>query len=94
MGLLGTRWEAEYEGHRLAVNRNEVGRGFAIEWDGREIVRKSWSLLGLGRLQGSVEVDGKPVEIAIAIGWAGFSDLDGKCTMTVGGTEVPVRKVR
>jgi len=93
MGILATRWEAEFEGHRIVVNRNEIVRGFTIEWDGQEIARRTWSLVGLGELHGSAEADGKPVDVKVVIYWGGFSEMDGKCRITVGDTEVPVRHV-
>jgi hypothetical protein len=94
MGLLSTRWEAKYDGHNITVTRNEVGRGFAVEWDGVEIARRSWSWIGLGELHGTAEVDGKHHDVKVALEWAGFSELDGKCTLWVDGAEIPVKHVR
>lgn len=106
MGLLGTRWEAEYEGHRLVVSRNELTKGFSLEWDGEEIARRSWSLVGLGELHGSAhlkepgadpyreEQAPRAVEVKVVIYWGGFSEMDGKCLITVDGKEIPVRHVR
>jgi hypothetical protein len=91
MGLLKTQWEAEHEGHALVVRRSELTRGFALEWDGREIARRAWSLIGLGELRGTAELSGRTVEVHVTIEFSGF---DGKCTITVDGVEVPVRKVR
>ena len=94
MGLLTTRWEATYEGHNLTVLRNELGRGFTLEWDGKEIARRSWSLVGLGELHGSAEAEGKAHEVKAVLAWAGLSELDGKCTISVDGTELEVRHIR
>lgn len=94
MGLMTTRWEAEYEGHNLTVLRTELGRGFTLEWDGKEIARRAWSLVGLGELHGSAEAGGKEHEIKVVLAWAGLSELDGKCTITVDGREIPVRHIR
>lgn len=94
MGLLGTRWEAQYEGHRLVVSRNELTRGFKIEWDGEEIASRVWSLLGLGELHGSAEAKGRPVDVHVKIYWGGFSELDGVCQITVDGKEIPVEHVK
>ncbi len=94
MGILGTRWEAEYEGHKLAINRNELTKGFNIEWDGEEVAKRKWSLIGLGELHGSVEAKGKPVDVKVVIHWGGLSELDGVCVVTVDGVEIPVKHVK
>lgn len=94
MGLITTRWEAKYEGHNITVSRNELSRGFALEWDGLEIARRAWSLMGLGELHGSAESGGKYHEIKVAIEWTSLSELDGKCTITVDGKEIPVTHIR
>jgi hypothetical protein len=44
-GILGTRWKAEFEGHKLVVSRKELARGFKLEWDGVDIAHRCWSLL-------------------------------------------------
>jgi hypothetical protein len=94
MGLLGTRWEATYEGHNLVVSRNELTKGFSLEWDGHEIAKRLWSLIGLGELHTSAEHDGKPVDVKVVIYWGGFSEMDGKCLITVDGREIPVKHVK
>ena len=93
MGLLSTRWEGEFEGHRIAVARNEIGRGFRIEWDDEVIASRTWSFLGLGELRGTAEHDGAPIEVGVVLSWESFSELDGACTLTVGGAQVPVTKI-
>jgi len=40
MGILGTVWEAEYEGHKLVVSRNELTKGFKLEWNGIDIAHR------------------------------------------------------
>ena len=87
MGLLATRWEAKYENHNITVARNELTRGFAIEWDGNEIARRSWSFVGLGELHGSAELDGKAVDVHVTLGLGGGS-WDGSCTIRVDGKPV------
>ena len=94
MGILGTQWEAEYEGHLLAVSRNELTKGFKLEWDGEEIARRTWSWAGLGELHATADVDGNPKEVRVGIHWGGLSALDGKCLITVDGEEVPVTHVK
>ena len=94
MGFSETRWEAEFEGHRVVVTRNELGRGFKLEWDGEEIARRSWSWIGLGELHGTAHVDDKPADVKVKIEWAGFSELDGKCSISVNGKDLEVRHIR
>lgn len=91
MGILGTRWEAKWEGHAIVVARNEWTKGFKLEWDGEEIARRTWSWIGLGELSASVELEGRSVEVHVAIEWGG---LEGRCTIRVDGTEVPVQLVK
>lgn len=93
MGLLGTRWEAAYEGHNITVARNELTKGFSVEWDGVEIARRAWSFIGLGELHGSAEHAGRPVEVHVALEWAGLGS-DGTCKITVDGAPVAVTHVR
>jgi hypothetical protein len=93
MGLLGTRWEAEFEGHELVVSRNELTRGFKLEWDGEDIAHRKWSLVGLGELLTSAESNGRSVDVKVVIYWGGVSEMDGKCLITVDGREIPVRHV-
>jgi len=94
MGLFSTQWNAEFEGHALSVVRNELGRGFRIEWDGELIASRTWSFLGLGELRGTAVHNGGPVEVRVVLSWEGFSNMDGDCTLTVGETQVPVTQVR
>ena len=98
MGFITTRWEATYEDHSITATRNEIGRGFALEWDGREIARRTWSLFGLGELHGTVEVDGRPhdVHLTLSVGSGpgeGFL-TDGRCTVSVDGAPVETRHIR
>ena len=98
MGFITTRWEATYEGHRITVTRNEIGRGFVLEWDGREVARRSWSLFGLGELDGTVEVDGRhhDVHLTLSVGSGrgeGFL-TDGRCVITIDGTPLEIRHIR
>ena len=97
MGFITTRWEATYEGHRITVTRNEIGRGFVLEWDGRELARRAWSWFGLGELHGTVEVGGKhhDVHLILSVGKAPGEGIltDGACKITVDGTPVKTKHV-
>jgi hypothetical protein len=94
MGLLSTRWEASYAGHNITVARSELTRGFSIEWDGHEIARRAWSLVGLGQLHGTAELDGKDIDVHVTLQLGG-EGFDGSCTIAVDGTPVTeVRKIR
>jgi hypothetical protein len=94
MGFLGTQWDGEFEGHKLVVSRNELTRGFKLEWDGTDIAHRRWSLVGLGELHTSAEANGRPVDVKVIIYWGGVSEMDGKCIITVDGKEIPVRHVK
>ena len=98
MGFITTRWEATYDGHDITVTRNEIRRGFALEWDGREIARRTWSWLGLGELHGTVEVDGKrhDIHLTLSAGNGPGKGLltDGRCRITVDGGPVEARHIR
>jgi hypothetical protein len=94
MGLLATRWEANNDGHTIVVSRNEWTKGFTIEWDGDEIARRTWSWIGLGELQATVELDGRSVEVHVALEWAGTKQLDGSCTITVDGQQGAVEQLK
>jgi hypothetical protein len=98
MGFITTRWEATYEGHGITVTRNEIGRGFALEWDGREIARRRWSWFGLGELDGTVDAEGKDhaIHVTLSVGNGPGEGLltDGRCTITVDGSPVEARHIR
>ncbi len=98
MGFITTRWEATYEDHGITVTRNEIGRGFALEWDGREIARRRWSLFGLGELHGTVDLDGRhhEIHVTLSVGNGPGEGLltDGRCTVTVDGAPVEARHIR
>lgn len=85
MGWLKTRWEGKYNTHRICVERNELGRGFKLEWDGVEIAKRTWTWIGLGELHATANVDGTETDVRVAIEWGG---LNGKCTVTVGDEPV------
>ncbi len=91
MGLLSTRWEGEHQGHTIVVARNEIGRGFKIEWDGEVIASRAFSFLGLGELAGTANIDDQPVEVKVVISLGG---LDGTCTLTVGDEEIPMKHTK
>lgn len=94
MGLLSTRWEAKYEDHNITVSRNEVTRGFSLEWDGQEIARRAWSFVGLGELHGTADVDGKHFDVHVALTFGEGILTDGKCEVKVNGTAVEVKHIR
>ncbi len=102
MGILKTRWEAEWRGHRIAVTRNELTRGFSIWFDDVEIAKRSWSWVGLGELRGDADVpaegyrDGKrAVEVVVVITWPeNQGELDGHVALTVDGNSVEMRHVQ
>ena len=94
MGLLKTQWDAVHEGHAIVVTRTEIGRGFKIEWDGEEIAKRAWSFFGLGELHGTAESGDKHYDVRVVLDWAGFKELNGKCTITVDGTEIQAKLVR
>jgi len=94
MGIFGTRWEAEFEGHEIVVSRNEWTKGFKLEWDGTEIAHRTWSLIGLGELHATAQVDDHPHEVHVALAWESIRQLDGQCTIRVDGEAIPVKKVK
>jgi hypothetical protein len=91
MGLLATRWEAEYEGHKVVVARNELTRGFRLDWDGNEIAHRTWSLVGLGELHASADCSGRAVEVHVTLDMGGWN---GTCEITVDGAKIPVTNVK
>jgi hypothetical protein len=92
MGILQTRWEGKHEGHSVAVHRNELTKGLALDWDGAEIARRTWSWIGLGKLSATADVGGKQAEVDVAVTWG--DGLSGKCTVTVDGADVPMERVK
>jgi hypothetical protein len=87
MGLMRSRWEADYEGHRLTVSRNELTRGFALECDGRVVAQKRFSLLGIGELHGTLPLGDHALPFSVAL------DIPSSCSITVAGRPLSVRKV-
>ncbi len=35
MGILSTQWVGKHDGHAVVVSRNEISRGFKIDYNGR-----------------------------------------------------------
>ena len=91
MSLLKTRWVSSYEGHAIVVERNEIGRGFRIEWDGHEIARRNWTWIGLGELHATAEIGERHADVLVEIAWGG---LNGTCTVTVDGKAIPMTLVK
>jgi hypothetical protein len=87
MGILASRWEADYEGHRFTISRNEVTRGFRVEYDGRIVSKKRWSLVGLGELRGMIEHGGRELPVKVEL------TLMSGCVLAVGGRRVATRTV-
>lgn len=94
MGLLATRWEGQHEGHALVVARNELTKGFKLEFDGKEIASRTWSWVGLGELHATVEYGERSREVRVKIEWGGLAALSGKCDVTVDGVTVPLELAR
>jgi hypothetical protein len=99
VGILKTRWQAEYRGHQLVVIRSELSKRLSLEWDGVEVAHDD-TITGRGELHAVVEVDssyragGNTVEIRAEITWGGSEELaHGKCRVTLNGDEVPVERV-
>ena len=89
MGLFETRWEAhvDHNKRRLTVIRNEWTKGIAVQLDGTVVAAKAWSWVGLGRVTGSAEIDGRTTRIEVMV-------RPGKCELLVDGRSVPVARVR
>lgn len=87
VGLLETRWAATYRDHLVTVTRNEMSRGFALEWDGRPVAVKRWCLVGIGTISGEVDLDGGPVAVSAEL------TAGSKCTLIVGDESVDCRRV-
>lgn len=94
MGLLASRWEAEHDGHRIVVRRNELTRGYSLLWDDVEIARRIWSLVGLGELHGSAAVGDGHVEVEAVLTFGAPSETDGHCSILIDGEDIPVRHVK
>ena len=86
MGLLGSRWEAAWEGHALVVIRNEWTKGFKLECDGEEVAGKSTSLVGTGELNGEITHDGRRVPVRVAV--------DSSCEIYIAGASIPVQTIK
>jgi hypothetical protein len=91
MGWLKTRWEGKFDNHQITVERNEVGRGFKLEWDGVEIAKRRWTWIGLGELHATATVNGNETDVKVAIEWGG---LNGKCTVTVGDKPIVLELIK
>ncbi len=91
MGLLATRWEADWEGVHFTVHRNEVTKGFSLECNGHTLAEKRWSLIGVGELQGTFEHNGQSVSVIAELP---LRFRKPTCTIHVDGKEVEVRQTR
>ncbi len=90
MGLLRTRWEASYSGHKITVHRNEVTKGFSLEVDGIEVGRKGWSLVGVGTIKGSFSSGERRVPITAELK---FSLRKAVCVVSVDGSPIDILQV-
>ncbi len=86
MGLLGSRWKAEWEGHEIEVHRNEVTKGFKLICDGEVLSNKSMSLVGVGKLEGVFTHEGEEHTIKVA--------LEADCEVAVDGNRIAVRSLK
>ena len=87
MGILETHWEGEFEGHRFTVHRNEVTKGFRLEYDGHLAAKKKWSLIGTGEIEGKIDHGGREVDVKLVI--PAFE----QAKLFVGGTPVTLKQV-
>ena len=72
------------------ISRSELTRGFQIEWDGEVIASRAWSFVGLGRLNGTANIDDRSVEVTVVIGLGGW---DGECSVTVDEDNVELTQI-
>ena len=86
MGLFKTDWTATWNGHRIAVHRNEVTRGVRVTLDDAVVAEKVVTLTGLTELSGTATVDGKSVAVAV------HTDFGSKCHISIDGTEIDVQR--
>jgi len=93
MGILSSRWEADYDGHHFTVSRSEVTRGFKLEYDGRLVDKQSWSLIGVGDLDGSIEIDGRTATVHVTLFGRLPLSKEQECVITVDGKAIPVTTV-
>lgn len=91
MGLLSTRWETDYEGVHLTVNRNEVTKGFWIEGDGRILAERRWSWIGTGDLEADLEVGGRTVRLHATLP---LSFPRSRCVLRADGRDLPLRQIK
>jgi hypothetical protein len=90
MGILATGWTAEHAGHSFSIHRNELTKGFELRCDGVVVARKAWSLVGLGALEGQLELSGRTVPVRVSLGLAGAA----RCRLWIDGVEVPCQPAR
>ena len=90
VGLFATRWEADYDGQTFVVDRDEVTKGLTVSFGGVVIAKKTWSLIGLGELEGNVRHGESQLPVRVKVGWGGFH---GQCAITVAGQDLQVRRV-
>lgn len=86
MGLLGSRWEADWQGRKIVVSRNELTKGFKLECDGEELASKTMSLVGVGELGAELDIDGEKHQIKV--------EIDSECAIVVGNDSLNVRTVK
>ena len=66
----------------------------SVEWDGRELVRRSWSWVGLGELHGTAEEAGKHHDVRAVLDRGDGVGTDGSCSVTVDGRAIELVHVR
>jgi hypothetical protein len=87
MGLSATKWEADYDGHYIRVSRSEVTRGFEVRVDGNKVGGKMFTLFGLGKIEGAVEMHGNLVPITVEL------TAGSECNVHVDGKFVKMKQI-
>ena len=87
MGLFKTHWEVEYEGCLITIRRNEWTKGFVVECDGEQIAKRSWTLIGLGEVEGELEFQDKKVPFIVDV------QSNSECFLRIEGKEIRAQQV-
>ena len=90
MGILRCRWEADWNGHRFTMHRNEVTKGFSLECDGRVLAERRWSLIGTGTLSTDLDSNGQAVRVEMKLP---LSFRRSACELSVDGQPLEVRQI-
>lgn len=92
MGLLSKRWEAEFEGHVIAVERGWTTHGYKLLID-EETVDEVWADINMGirELKGSLVHENTEHSLFVLCRVGAITE---KLTITVDDRELPVKKVK